>query len=165
MHPTALKKDGRAFAVTEVLVEDGYTIHEDYRLHPEPRPDSNRIKEPRRITSTGHLIVLQILPKVEGLTGFCLRWDERPGLLDVDLIGGTRTARSNFRKGLRGYEGHHPEPLPDRRFDVKIRMPGLTVFRGVVSFGLGRETEVPGDTLTLTGYSPVVKITTRPSAP
>ena len=126
MLPEALRKDGRAFGVHRVVVEPGDVLHPDYEL---------LTPTPRRITRTGRLIVLELRPKVEGLLGFAGRWDERADRLDIDPIGGTRTAQANFRKGSRGYGGHHPVLLPDRRFDVTIRVPGLTVFRGVVSFG------------------------------
>lgn len=150
MHPSNVRKDGRAFEVTKVLVESDFYLHSDYDLD----------QTLRRITTTGHLIVLEIRPKVEGLLGFSGRWDERADSLDIDPVGGTSTARSNFYKGRGGYQGHHPTRQPDRRFDVHIVVPDdVLVFRGVVSFGLGRELEVPGDSLTLTGYSPLIKIT------
>jgi hypothetical protein len=144
MHPSALRKDGRAFEVTRVLVEPDY-LHPDYDLD----------QTPRRITPTGRLTVLEILPRLAGRLGFSGRWDERAGSLDIDPPEDwSRTVQAKFRNGWGGYGGHHPVLLPDRRFDVHIRVPGLTVFRGVVSFGLGRELEVPSGAIGLTGYSP-----------
>ena len=50
-----------------------------------------------------------------------------------------------FKAGKRGYEGHHTMRVPDaenRIFEVNIKIPGITVFKGEISFGLHRELEV-----------------------
>jgi hypothetical protein len=133
MLPENLRKDGRAFGVTKVAVEPGHVLHPDYDL---------RIETPRRITRTERLVVLELVPKVEGLLGFSGRWDERDGHLDIDPVGGSRSAKAKFRNGRGGYRGHHPTLLTDRLFDVDVQVPGSIVFRGVVSFGLSRQLDL-----------------------
>jgi hypothetical protein len=57
----------------------------------------------------------------------------------VDIAGVTEAVSQLFRSGKAGYSGHHPTRLHERRFDVEIRAPETLAFRGVVSFGLGRD--------------------------
>lgn len=96
--------------------------------------------------------MLTIRSKADRLRAFAARWDKREGQLDVDPPDGwSPTRRRKFRRGLDGYGGHHPTLLPDRRFDMHIEIPGLTVFRGIVSFGFSRELHLGGLRLSLTG--------------
>jgi hypothetical protein len=142
MHPSALRKDGRPFGTTRVLIEPGFDLHPDYALD----------QTLRRITATGRLDVLAVYLKAARLLKFTARWDERAGLLDIDPPDGwPRSRQSRYLRGLDGYGTHHPALLPDRRFEVHVQIPGGTLFRGVVSFGFSREFHLGGATFSLAG--------------
>lgn len=129
-------RDGKAFETNEVKVKQDYYIDARYELSLYPR---------NKITPTGLLTVGELKPKDNALPRFLLRWDERAKSLDVDINNVSREIKRMFKVGKRGYEGHHTMRVPDaenRIFEVNIKIPGITVFKGEISFGLHRELEV-----------------------
>ena len=144
-----VKKDGRPFGTTRVLVEPDFDLHPDYALN----------EALRKITKHGRLDVLAVYLKADPAFAFTARWDEPAQRLDVDPPDSwSRTRQRRFRQGRDGYGGHHPEPLPDRHFAVNLQVPGLTIFRGVVSLACARELHLEGDTLRLTGGLATFKV-------
>ena len=128
------EKDGKAFATTAVDVEPGYTIDPSYKL-PDPVPT--------RIGDTGRLKIFELIPEEHGLPEFYGRWDERAGVMDIEISGVSKKTKQLFRNEQSGFSGHHPTPLEgSRRFSVVIRIPGREVFHSVVSFGIEREIAV-----------------------
>jgi hypothetical protein len=135
------KKDGKAFRTHKVKVEDGYFVAPDYEL---------RLFEEQKISATGLLKVLELVPSDPRATdpSFIGRWDEKANHLDIDATD----ANGNIDKSVR-FTGHHPAALPDRRFAVEIRTDGgKLVFKGIVSFGLGREVLLEAGAIAVTGF-------------
>lgn len=132
------EKNGKVFETTGATVEPGYVLHPSYDLV---------TLGPTRIGGTGYLKVIEWKPRVPGLYCFVGRWDEGQGSLDIDMEEIVAAAVNRLPSWPPAYSGHHPKRLPggSRRFDVEIKMPGqqgkptITVFRGVVDFGVVRE--------------------------
>jgi hypothetical protein len=129
------KKDGKAFRTNKVKVEDGYTVHAEYEL---------KLCEEEEIGRTGRLKILELFPSDPKSTAarFIGRWDEKENFLDIDPID----AKGNVDRSVK-FKEHHPKALPDRHFGVKICTSGKLLFKGVVSFGLGRDIQL-GDLAT-----------------
>lgn len=128
-------RDGMAFKTNEVKVKQDY-IDARYELFHYPRNE---------ITPTGLLTVGELKPKDNTLPEFLFRWDEKAESLDVDINNISEEIKRKFKAGKEGYEGHHTKRVPDEKnriFEVSIKIPGITVFEGEISFGLHRELEV-----------------------
>ncbi len=127
-------RDGKAFKTTEVNVKQDY-IDAGYELFRYPKNE---------ITPTGLLTVGELKPKDKTLPGFLFRWDEKAERLDVDIKNVSEDIKKDFKRGIRGYDGHHTKRVPDEKnriFEVGIKIPKITVFEGKISFGLHRELE------------------------
>jgi hypothetical protein len=121
------EKDGKAFRTHQVQVEDGYRVAADYEL---------TLCEEQEIGATGRLKVVHLVPSKEESSDPCFigRWDEKANFLDFDPVDREEHVLKDVE-----FMGHHPTALPDRRFDVEICTGAKLVFKGVVSFGLGRD--------------------------
>jgi hypothetical protein len=107
-----------------VKVEEPYYCNSDYRLE---------LYQKREVTSTRWLVIAQLKPEKPSLPEFCFRWDEKADQLDVDM----KPEHKDWGGEKNGYEGHHPKKVsPGRRFDVSIKIPGIDVFHGIISFSL-----------------------------
>jgi hypothetical protein len=116
---------------------DNYHTDPDYELN---QPSRSEIDE------RGRLIVGELKAKKSDLPSFMFRWDEKDDRLDVDIHGDpdvvTEEVKDYFRRGTKGYQGHHPirkEPLENKTFEIDIWIPGKNVFRGCITFGIDRE--------------------------
>lgn len=128
-------RDGKVFKTNEVKVKQDY-IDARYELFLYPK---------NVITPTGLLTVGELKPKYKSLPGFLFRWDEKAESLDVDIKNVSEEVEKEFKRGIRGYKGHHTKRVSDeknRTFEVGIKIPRITVFEGKISFGLHRELEV-----------------------
>ena len=116
-------KGFQSFRTHEVAVECFVASDDELTRLQEEERGANRL-----------LRVLWLKPMVAGSPGFVGRWDEKATSLDFDAVDD----RGNVDKAV-AFDGHHPTPLPERRFAVEIRFPqaGRLIFAGIVSFGLG----------------------------
>lgn len=96
------------------------------------------------ITPTGLLVIATLKPKKSSLPEFWFRWDEKDDKLDVDIKEVDNTVKDWFKRGEKGYGGHHPKRISveKRTSEVDIRIPGINIFRGFISFGLHREVAI-----------------------
>ena len=128
-------RNGKAFKTNEVKVKQDY-INANYKLILSPRTE---------ITPTGLLTVGELKPKGKTLPGFLFRWDEKAESLDIDVKNVSGKIKKKFERGFGGYNGHHTKRALDdknRIFAISIKIPGMAVFEGEISFGLHRELEV-----------------------
>jgi len=124
------RKAAEAFNVT---VGKGYYCDKDYDL---------KVHTQARIMPTGRLVIAELHPKKSSLPSFSFRWDEKADSLDVDIQGVTDTVENWFKKGTKGYAGHHPTKVgPGRTFEADIRIPQTHVFHGFLTFNLDRKVE------------------------
>jgi hypothetical protein len=138
-------KDGKAFRTTRVEVEPGWSVADSYNL---------RLAEGQEISPTGLLTVLELVPREAGLPNFVGRWHEKVQALKIDIGGVSKASMKRFRNSEAGYAGHHPLQLSDRHFQIELQIPGTYVFRGVVSFGLGRDLALGAAALCVAGVAP-----------
>ena len=86
---------------------DKYHIAPDYELN---EPSRSEIDE------QGLLKVGELKAKKSDLPSFVLRWDEKADSLDIDIQGDpevvTKETKDYFRRGIKGYKGHHPVRKP-----------------------------------------------------
>jgi hypothetical protein len=95
-----------------------------------------------RLTETGNLEVLKLVPISGSGPSFTARWDQKPDHLDIDMHCASNSAISKFRNNKGGYLGHHTRRTtdPDKRiFEVKIKTPAGAIFDGGISFSLTRK--------------------------
>lgn len=131
------RKDGKAFRTGRVQIEDGYFVDPAYRL---------KLCEHQEIGATGRLIVVELDANdpTSGAPSFIGRWDERANHLDFDAVDDKHHVDKRVT-----FIGHHPSPLPDRHVAVDLAHGGRVIFKGVISFALGRDLAL-GDALNAT---------------
>jgi hypothetical protein len=88
------------------------------------------------LTETGLLEIFKLESKNPTLPYFVGRWDQSIETLDVDIFNAGSRVSDSFRAERGGYAGHHPLRTSDRerRYSVKISLPGTLIFEGFVSF-------------------------------
>lgn len=142
--------DRKASKAMEVSVEEHYHLDENYDLELYPGSE---------ITSGGLLIIAKLKPKPEksSLPEFWFRWDEKGDELNVDIHGVADTIKDRFRKGEKGYKGHHPKrKSPEKRTcEIDIWVPEINVFHGCISLALKREVTIR-DSLSIEGDVAVI---------
>ena len=91
-----------------------------------------------RMTSSGLLVVLRLVPNDPSLPTFRGRWHEEKRLLKFDIENVSASEKKLFKAGKSGFAGHHAIPIPrnTRTFRIDIGLPGRIVFAGVVTFSV-----------------------------
>ena len=90
-----------------------------------------------KLSETGKLELLKVMPKSGEGPFFIARWDQKPEHLDIDMKNATNSAIRSFKKNRHGYRGHHTMRASnpnERVFDVKIETPDGVIVDGTVSF-------------------------------
>jgi hypothetical protein len=136
------KEDGKAFETFNIEI-DVNDLNPKYRLSKQ---------EGNVITGSGLLKVFELNPSGTG-PSFIGRWDggsRDPGKterydLDVDIYGVSSEEKRHFKKGERGYSGHHTTKVESDRghkYQVSLRTPDEKIFEGIVCFNLHRKVGV-----------------------
>ncbi len=142
----ASREDGRAFAVTALELGPPLSLHPLYRI---------QLDWGARLTSTGLLKLLTLVPQEPGLRRFFVRWDnaqdrepdgQRVKVYLVQTDGEPDEAFQHedraFRRGRDGYWGHYPQrsSAPGGwTYVLDIRGRGsVRVFSGLLSLGMER---------------------------
>ena len=122
----------------DVKVEEPYHCNSDYKLELYPGQE---------VTSTGLLVIAKLKPEKSSLPEFWFRWDEKADHLNVDM----KPKHKDWGGEKNGYEGHRPKKVgTGRRFEVSIKIPGIDVFHGIISFSLFKKVGVRGS-ISITG--------------
>jgi hypothetical protein len=135
------KKDGRAFETYNIEIDVTY-LHPKYSLS----------KQTANVRSgEGLLKVFELNPAGDG-PSFIGRWDggsrdpskkERYDL-DIDIYRVCDEEKVRFKKGERGYSGHHTTKVESNRghkYQVFLRIPDEKIFEGTICFNLLRKIE------------------------
>ena len=133
------KEDGRAFETYNIQIDVTY-------LNPKYTFSGQK---PNVMTGSGLLKVFELNPSGSGAS-FIGRWDggsRDPGKterydLDIDIYRVSPDERRRFKKGERGYSGHHTAKVTSdtgRKYQVSLCTPGEKIFEGAVSFNLLRK--------------------------
>jgi hypothetical protein len=136
------EQDGKAFETFNIEIDVIY-LNPKYTLSKQTA---------NVITGSGLLKVFELNPS-EGGPSFIGRWDggsRDPGKkerydLDIDIYRVSDEEKRRFKKGERGYSGHHTTKVESdrgRRYQVSLCTPDEKIFEGTVCFNLHRKIEV-----------------------
>jgi hypothetical protein len=91
--------------------------------------------------TTGHLIVVKIVPKVSPDDfNFTMRWDEKKQAVDVDL---ENIAKRDWPEYGFSRESHHTQKLlPDLKFQADIRLAERKIFQGIIEVVIKTENTI-----------------------
>lgn len=135
------EKDAKAFETYNIEIDVTY-------LNPKYTPP----KQTANVrTGEGLLKVFELNPSGDG-PSFVGRWDggsRDPGKterydLDIDIYGVSDEEQLRFKKGERGYSGHHTTKVESERghkYQVSLCTPDEKIFEGTVCFNLLRKIE------------------------
>jgi len=132
MDKRAVRKDGRAFGVNNLIAIETY-IDPDYELE---------LCHNNRATDTMYLIVGKLIPSDSALPSFIFRWDENQDQFDVDIENVNDKTKKKFNAEKDGYKGHHPRRLVNkdgRYMAVDISLPNRRIFQGTIVVPLAKE--------------------------
>jgi hypothetical protein len=82
-------------------------------------------------TDVGATGLLEIGQIISSERKFRLRWDEKAGLIDIDMF---EEGSEIWKKG--GFEGHHSVLVsapPERKFQIQIKYRGAQIFNGILT--------------------------------
>ena len=155
------KEDGKAFETFNIEIDVTY-------LNPRYALSKQRVNV---MTANGRLDVFELNPS-EGGPSFIGRWDggsRDPGKterhdLDIDIYRVSRGQQRRFKKGERGYSGHHTTKVQSnrgRKYQVSLCTPDEKIFEGTVCFNLLRKVGV-SDQFTVRERPTAVVIRGRP---
>lgn len=94
-------------------------------------PEYNLVIDTNEMTDTGFMIVFKLV--------FAGRWDQKQGVLDIDIFKVDNKSVTNFRAGKNGYNGHHPllKLESPRLFEIDINIPDEKILKGTMTFNIG----------------------------
>jgi len=155
------KEDGKAFETFNIEIDVTY-------LNPRYALSKQRVNV---MTANGRLDVFELNPSGGG-PSFIGRWDggsRDPGKterhdLDIDIYRVSRGQQRRFKKGERGYSGHHTTKVQSnrgRKYQVSLCTPDEKIFEGTVCFNLLRKVGV-SDQFTVRERPTAVVIRGRP---
>ena len=135
------KEDGKAFETLNIETDVTY-LNPKYTLSKQTA---------NVMTGNGLLKMFELNPSGDG-PSFIGRWDggsRDPGKterydLDIDIYRVSREEKRRFKKGERGYSGHHTTKVESGRghkYEVSLCTPDETIFEGTVCFNLHRKIE------------------------
>jgi hypothetical protein len=136
------KQDGKAFESFNIEIDVTY-------LNPKYMLSKQRVNV---MTANGRLDVFELSPSGGG-PSFIGRWDggsRDPGKterhdLDIDIYRVSHEQQRRFKKGERGYSGHHTTKVQSdrgRKYQVSLCTPDEKIFEGTVCFNLHRKIEL-----------------------
>ena len=149
-------EDGKAFETYHIEIQERY-LNPMYTLAGDVS---------HAISRTGLLKIFELKPSKDG-PSFVGRWDggsrdagkkERYDL-DIDIYRVSRQETRRFKKGERGYSGHHTTKVESDRghkYQVSLCTPDEKIFEGTVCFNLLRKIGV--------GVSDQFTVRERPTA-
>ena len=155
------KEDGKAFETFNIEIDVTY-------LNPRYALSKQRVNV---MTANGRLDVFELNPSGGG-PSFIGRWDggsRDPGKTerhdsDIDIYRVSRGQQRRFKKGERGYSGHHTTKVQSnrgRKYQVSLCTPDEKIFEGTVCFNLLRKVGV-SDQFTVRERPTAVVIRGRP---
>lgn len=100
---------------------------------------SAKAPERAKVTKTGLLEILRIEPEPpDRLPSFSVRWDQKKNTIDVDRIGNRRLGKL-FKRGAKGYKGHHPITVSasPRTFRIEIVDKGHRIYEAQLTLNVG----------------------------
>jgi len=102
-------------------------------------PEYNLVTDTNEMTDTGLMIVFKLESKNHNLPLFAGRWDQKQGVLDIDIFKVDNKAVTNFRAGKNGYNDHHPllKLESPRLFEIDIKIPDEKILEGTMTFNIG----------------------------
>jgi hypothetical protein len=157
------KEDGRAFETHYIEIDVTY-LNPKFTLSKQTA---------HAMTGNGLLKVFELNPSGGG-PSFIGRWDggsRDPGKterydLDIDIYGVSPQEKRRFKKGERGYSGHHTTKVESDRghkYQVSLCTPDGKIFEGTVCFNLHRKIAVSDHASTRDQATVFVNRGTRPS--
>ena len=142
------KEDGKAFETFNIKIDVTY-LNPKYQFSEQTA---------NVMSGNGLLKVFELNPSGDG-PSFIGRWDggsRDPGKterydLDIDIYRVSREEKRRFKKGERGYSGHHTTKAGSdkgHKYQVSLCTPNEKIFEGTVCFNLHRKIGV-SDQLTV----------------
>lgn len=97
------------------------------------------IADTNEMTDTGLMVVFKLQSQNTDLPSFSGRWDQKQGVLDIDISKADSKTITDFRAGKNGYNGHHPSLASEspRIFSIDIQIPNEKILNGTMTFNIG----------------------------
>jgi len=128
-----VRKDGRVFAVKDLVIKELIFKNPDYQIE---------LYHDNRATETMHLIIGKLIPNDPSLPYFIFRWDHKQDQFDVDIENVNNKTKKKFKDGENGYSGHHPRRFVDaksRCMEVNVSLPNKKIFQGTIRVPVVKE--------------------------